>query len=87
MENNTQTQIIRQSSLKFVIEYLNLVKVPLGMQETVGVTEIISQYVIEGRTPQVIEKLKRFDNYLNESVTDDIVERLKVELSNGERVY
>jgi hypothetical protein len=83
MENNTQTQIIRQSSLKFVIEYLNLVKVPLGMQETVGIAEIISQYVIEGRTPQVIEKLKRFDNYVNESVTDDIVERLKVELSNG----
>ena len=83
MENNTQTQIIRQSSLKFVIEYLNLVKVPLGMQETVAITEIISQYVIEGRTPQVIEKLKRFDNYVNESVTDDIVERLKVELSNG----
>jgi len=83
LKNDTATAIARQSSLKFVIEYLNLTNMPLGLSETVGVTEVITEYVINGRTPQVRERLSSFDKFMSESAADDIVDRLKFELNDG----
>jgi len=82
LKNDTATAIARQSSLKFVIEYLNMIEVPLPLHATVGITEVITEYVILGRTPEVNERLQKFDNYIKEGVVDDIVDRLKFELKN-----
>lgn len=73
---NKDQIIARQSSLKFVSEYLTLCNSPLPINETVGLAEVITNYVLEGRTPQVVEKLKRFDNYLSDDMVDKIVENL-----------
>ena len=81
LRNDTGTAIARQSSLKFVIEYLNMIEVPLPLNATVGISEVITEYVINGRTSEVKDRLERFDNYIKEGVADDIVDRLKFELS------
>jgi len=87
LKNDTGTAIARQSSLKFVMEYLQLVNMPLGLSEAVGVTELITEYVINGRTTEVRERLQSFDKFLMGSAADSIVEKLKFEIdghqSNG----
>ena len=72
-----QKQIIRQSTLKFVAEYLRLVNTPLPLNETVGITEVLVDYVENGRTKEVIEKLNRFDHYLSDKVVKEIADTIK----------
>ena len=84
---NKDQIIARQSSLKFVIEYLNLVSSPLPINETVGLTEVITEYVLNGRTKDVVNKLNRFDHYLSDKVVTDITTKVKFEMDglNQER--
>lgn len=68
MNNNTQDpkqlMIVRQSSLKFVSEYLRLIGTPMTMKETIGMTEAVTNYVINGRTKEVTTKLEAIDKHI-----------------------
>lgn len=59
-----QMAIVRQSSLKFVQDYLRVIGTPCTMKETIRMCEVITQYVMEGPTKEVNEKLDKVDNYL-----------------------
>ena len=83
LENNTQTSIVRQSSLKFIIEYSNSLDVRLGLMETVAVTELISEYVVNGFTPDIKERLQKFDQFIESSDADNILKQLKFELKSS----
>ena len=77
---DTQTQIVRQSSLKFVNEYVSMLDQPIGMYETVAVAEIITDYVLNGRTTEVNTRLKNFDKFLLEGTGREIVDKIKFEM-------
>ena len=83
LENNTQTSIVRQSSLKFIVEYSNSLDVRLGLMETVAVTELISEYVIGGFTPDIKERLQKFDEFILMNDANNIVEQLKFEMKSS----
>lgn len=82
LENNTQTSIVRQSSLKFTVEYLNLLETRMGLFETVAVTELISEYVVNGFTPDIKNRLQKFDDFLTKGQAENIVDRIKFEMSS-----
>lgn len=77
---NKDQIIARQSSLKFCIEYLALTNSPLPINETVGLAEVITDYVLNGRTKDIVSKLNRFDHYLSDKVVNDITQQVKFEL-------
>jgi|SaaInlLV_10m_DNA_1039704.scaffolds.fasta_scaffold118296_2 hypothetical protein len=85
LENNTQTSIVRQSSLKFTVEYLNMIKSPLGLMETVAVTELISEYVVNGFTPDIKQRLQKFDGFIQSVDAENIVQNIKFEMSSYEQ--
>ena len=68
MDNMTQDikqlMIVRQSSLKFVAEYLRLIGTPMTLKETIGLSEAVTEYVMEGRTKEVNAKFDAIDNYI-----------------------
>ena len=68
MDNMTQDikqlMIVRQSSLKFVAEYLSLIGTPMTLKETIGLSEAVTEYVMEGRTKEVNAKFDAIDNYI-----------------------
>ena len=78
---NKDQIIARQSSLKAVLEYLTLVNVPIGLSETIGITEVVTDYILNGRTENVKTTLKAFDNYIKTSAVDDMVEKLTFDLN------
>jgi hypothetical protein len=80
---DTQIHIIRQSSLKFINDYMTLVGTPLGMFETVTLAELVTEYVLNGRTKEVNDRLKNFDKYLIEETARDLIDKVKFELQNS----
>lgn len=79
---DTQTMIVRQSSLKFVNDYMSMLEQPLGMYETVTLAEIIKEYVLHGRTDTINERLKKFDEFVTKHQSKDILERIKSEMKS-----
>lgn len=79
---NKDQIIARQSTLKFTIEYLSLIDVKLSLSETVGITEVLVDYVLNGRTDGIKTTLKSFDNYLIEK---SIREGIENHLNNLEK--
>lgn len=81
--NNNQIQIVRQSSLKFVNDYMTLIGTPIGMLETVSMAEIITTYVMNGQTKEVNDRLKKFDKFITEETSRELLERVKFELDRN----
>ena len=77
--NNTQTQIIRQSSLKFLNDYMAQVGTPLGLYETINLAEVVTDYVTNGPTKEVNERLKRFDKFLMDETARELLDKIKEE--------
>ena len=59
MVSDKDNQIIRQSQLKFVLEYAKQVEVDLKLKEIVGITNVMVDYCLNGYSKELGE---RFDN-------------------------
>jgi|11_taG_2_1085331.scaffolds.fasta_scaffold04478_2 hypothetical protein len=77
---DTQTMIVRQSSLKFVNDYTSNLDQPIGIYETVALAEIIKEYVLNGRTADINKRLMAFDKFVMKESAKDIVDKIKFEL-------
>lgn len=78
---DTQTYIVRQSSLKFVNDYMTLIGTPVGVYETVALAEIITNYVLNGRTKEINERLQNFDKFVMEETSRDLLNKIKFDLN------
>ena len=68
-KNSKDLQIARQSSLKLAESTLNWkVRNNYSVHEMLKLSEIITEYVINGVTDDVIDKAKIFDKYINEKM-------------------
>ena len=68
-KNSKDLQIARQSSLKLAESTLIWkVKENYSVHEMLKLSEIITEYVINGVTDDVIDKAKIFDKYINEKM-------------------
>lgn len=66
MEKNLDTQrmIVRQSSLKFVLDYYKSIGHNPNLIETLRLSEIVSDYVFDGITPSIKTVVKNFDEVM-----------------------
>ena len=68
-KNSKDLQIARQSSLKLAESTLNWkVRNNYSVHEMLKLSEIITEYVLNGTTDDVINKAKIFDKYINEKI-------------------
>ena len=68
-KNSKDLQIARQSSLKLAESTLNWkVRSNYSVHEMLKLSEIITEYVLNGTTDDVIDKAKIFDRYINEKM-------------------
>ena len=68
-KNSKDLQIARQSSLKLAESTLNWkVRNNYSVHEMLKLSEIITEYVLNGTTDDVIDKAKIFDKYINEKM-------------------
>jgi len=59
-----QIMIVRQSSLKFVIDYCRMIGSPMKMKEMVKMSENLTKYVFDGATKEVMDKMEKIDDYI-----------------------
>lgn len=65
-----QETIVRQSSLKFVGDYCKMLGSPLTLQEIIGITNVVTEYCLNGYTKEIKEKVSKVDNYLHKKFED-----------------
>ena len=62
--NNTQSIIVRQSTLKLVVEYCRLIGTPLKMKEIVGITNVLTDYCENGYSKEMGDRLSKIDEHI-----------------------
>jgi hypothetical protein len=68
MAQNTQESIVRQSSLKFMMEYCKTMECKLSLLETIKITNIIVDYCNNGLTPDMEKTIKIIDKHIKSLV-------------------
>lgn len=59
-----QLSIIRQSQIKFVLDYCKMIGVSLTLKEMIGVTNVLVEYCENGYNKEVSDRLSKIDDYL-----------------------
>lgn len=60
----TQQSIMRQSQIKNVIEYCNIINKPLSLKEIIGVTNVLVDYCENGYSKEIGDRLDKIDNHI-----------------------
>jgi hypothetical protein len=69
-EQNTQRVIVSQSMLKFVQEYSKQIGVNLKLKEMVRITQILSDFCVNGASKEVFDKLELVDKFIEEKFAE-----------------
>ena len=64
MTNNTSTQIVRQSQIKTVMELLKDRDIKPTFLELMTVTEVFTDYITNGTTKEVMDRVRKADEWL-----------------------
>jgi hypothetical protein len=64
MAQNKERQIATQSSLKTVLEWSNSCNQCLTLKELISITNVVVDYVENGYTKEIGQRLEMIDNYL-----------------------
>lgn len=59
-----QQSIIRQSQLKWVIDYTRMIGTPLTIKEIVRITNVLVDYCENGYSKEIGEKLDAIDQHI-----------------------
>jgi hypothetical protein len=64
MAQDTQRTIVTQSQLKFVFDYTSRLGVNLTLKETVGITNVLVDYCLNGYSKELGERLDSIDKFI-----------------------
>lgn len=64
-QSTQQTQIVRQSSLKLMLEWSNTCNKCLTLKELTAMTEVLTEYVQYGYSKEIGERLDKIEQHLN----------------------
>ena len=84
--NNNQASIVRQSTLKFVGEYCRLMGTPLKLKEVVGITNVLTDYCINGYSKEMGERLDKIDSHI-QSLFEEQIQHIKcsyIQIKSGD---
>jgi hypothetical protein len=63
-KNDTSYAIARQSQSKLLLEWANSCGYCITLPELIGITEILSDYVVNGYTKEIKEKLTKVQDHV-----------------------
>lgn len=63
-KNNTQDCIVRQSSLKFVLDYQKSIGKPLNLKEVFAITNVVVDYCQNGWSKELGQKVDKADQFI-----------------------
>jgi hypothetical protein len=66
MAQNTSRQIATQSSLKLILDWSISCDKCLTLKELVSITNVMVDYIENGYTKEIGERLEKIQNYLDE---------------------
>jgi hypothetical protein len=69
----TQDSIVRQSTLKFVGDYCRMIGTPLTLKEVVGITNVLTDYCINGYSKELGERLDKIDTHIKTLFDDSVI--------------
>lgn len=64
MQNNTSTQIIRQSQIKTAMEFLREKGIQPSLVELLTMTEVLTDYVTNGTNKEVMDRVRSVDGWI-----------------------
>lgn len=67
-----QESIIRQSQLKFVLDYTKLIGTPLSLKEIIGVTNVLVDYCQNGYNKELGDRLTKIDKFIQDKFEEQI---------------
>lgn len=60
----TQESIVRQSSIKWTIDYLKMIGTPLPIKDVIGIANVVSDYCQKGYSKEMGERLDKIDEHI-----------------------
>lgn len=66
MARTKEQQIVAQSSLKLVLEFSNTCGYCLDLKDLCGISRVIEEYVENGYSKELGDRLEKVDEYLKE---------------------
>ena len=63
-EDNKQKMIVRQSQSKLVLDYANSCGKCITMRDLIAITEVLTDYVMNGYNKELGERLSKIDDHL-----------------------
>ena len=69
----TQDSIVRQSTLKFVGDYCRMIGTPLTLKEVVGITNVLTDYCINGYSKELGERLDKIDTHIKTLFEEGVI--------------
>jgi hypothetical protein len=67
-----EESIVRQSTIKFVGEYCRVIGTPLTLKEIVGITNVLSDYCLNGYSKEIGERLDKIDSHIQSKFEETI---------------
>jgi hypothetical protein len=70
-DNQKQAAIVRQSQLKLVVDYLKQINLNLPLKDICGITNVMTDYVVEGYNKDIAQRLDAIDNYIKSKFNEN----------------
>jgi hypothetical protein len=70
-----EESIVRQSTIKFVGEYCRVIGTPLTLKEIVGITNVLSDYCLNGYSKEIGERLDKIDSHIQSKFEETILHK------------
>lgn len=71
MAQDKDRQIVTQSQLKFIFDYTNRLGVNLTLKETVGITNVMVDYCINGYSKELGDRLDAIDTFIRSKFPEE----------------
>ena len=70
-----EESIVRQSTIKFVGEYCRVIGTPLTLKEIVGITNVLSDYCLNGYSKEIGDRLDKIDSHIQTKFEETILQK------------
>jgi hypothetical protein len=70
----TQESIVRQSQLKFVLDYTTLMGVKLSLKDIIGITNVLVDFCLNGWSTDLRKRVEACDEHIQSLLTEMMID-------------
>jgi hypothetical protein len=71
MAYNKEESVARMNQLNLVVNYLKQIDLNLPMRDIVGITNVMTDYVMNGYSKEIGTRLETIDNFIKKKFEDE----------------